>query len=150
QSGDYIVSALSARMNTDALVGDVVADWLKHGERRKTVAFAVDVAHSVAIKTAFLEFGVRCEHLDGSTPKGERDEILARLKCGETEVISNCMVLTEGWDMPEVGCIILARPTKQMGSQPMCWATPRLVEVTDPVEAAAIQAYWRPRVAVSA
>jgi hypothetical protein len=32
----------------------------------------------------------------------------------------------------------------------MCWATPRLVEVTDPVEAAAIQAYWRPRVAVSA
>ena len=115
QSGDYVVSALSARMNTDALVGDVVADWLKHGERRKTVAFAVDVAHSVAIKTAFLEFGVRCEHLDGSTPKGERDEILARLKCGETEVISNCMVLTEGWDMPEVGCIILARPTKQMG-----------------------------------
>ena len=35
-------------------------------------------------------------------------------------------------------------------AQPMCWATPRLVEVTDPVEAAAIQAYWRPRVAVSA
>jgi DNA repair protein RadD len=25
------------------------------------------------------------------------------------------MVLTEGWDMPEVGCLILARPTKQMG-----------------------------------
>jgi superfamily II DNA or RNA helicase len=25
------------------------------------------------------------------------------------------MVLTEGWDMPEVGCCILARPTKQLG-----------------------------------
>jgi len=35
-------------------------------------------------------------------------------------------------------------------AQPMCWATPRLVEVTDSVEAAAIQAYWRPQVAVSA
>src|SRR5262249_46380039 len=30
-------------------------------------------------------------------------------------VVSNCMVLTEGWDMPQVGCCILARPTKQMG-----------------------------------
>jgi hypothetical protein len=29
--------------------------------------------------------------------------------------------------------------------EPMCWATPRLVEVTDPVEKAAIQAYWRPK-----
>jgi superfamily II DNA or RNA helicase len=25
------------------------------------------------------------------------------------------MVLTEGWDMPEVGCLILARPTRQLG-----------------------------------
>src|SRR5262245_4033117 len=27
---------------------------------------------------------------------------------------------------------------------PMCWATPSLVEVTDPIELAAIEAYWRP------
>jgi DNA repair protein RadD len=115
QTGDYVVSALSARMNTDQLVGDVVADWLKHGERRRTVAFAVDVAHSVHIRNAFLEFDVRAEHLDGSTPKTERDAILARLRSGETEIVTNCAVLTEGWDMPAVGCLILARPTKQLG-----------------------------------
>ena len=40
---------------------------------------------------------------------------LARLASGEIEVVTNCMVLTEGWDMPEVGCCILARPTKKMG-----------------------------------
>jgi superfamily II DNA or RNA helicase len=115
QTGDYVVGALSARMNTDELVGDVVADWLKHGERRKTVVFAVDVAHSVHIKNEFVNFDVRAEHIDGSTPKDERDAILARLKSGETEVVTNCMVLTEGWDLPEVSCCILARPTKQMG-----------------------------------
>jgi DNA repair protein RadD len=115
QTGDYVVSALSARMNTDQLVGDVVADWLKHGERRRTVAFGVDVAHSVHIRNAFLEFDVRAEHLDGSTPKTERDAILARLRSGETEIVTNCAVLTEGWDMPAVSCLILARPTKQLG-----------------------------------
>jgi DNA repair protein RadD len=115
QQGDYAVGQLERRMNTEALVGDVVRDWLQHAERRRTVCFAVGVEHSVHIKNAFLEFGVAAEHIDGSTPKEERDAILARLKSGETEVVSNCMVLTEGWDMPEVGCCILARPTRQLG-----------------------------------
>src|SRR5262249_58996279 len=34
---------------------------------------------------------------------------------GETQVVVNCMVLTEGFDLPDIGCIILARPTKKMG-----------------------------------
>jgi DNA repair protein RadD len=58
---------------------------------------------------------VKAEHLDGSTAKAERDAILARLAAGETEVVCNCMVLTEGWDPPALGCIVLARPTKQIG-----------------------------------
>jgi superfamily II DNA or RNA helicase len=115
QSGDYVVKQLAARMNTAGLVGDVVSDWREHSERRRTVVFACSVGHSVAIRNAFLAVGVAAEHLDGETPKDERDAILARLKSGETQVVSNCMVLTEGWDMPEVGCCILARPTKQMG-----------------------------------
>jgi len=45
----------------------------------------------------------------------ERDATLERLASGAIEVVTNCMVLTEGWDMPALGCLILARPTKQMG-----------------------------------
>ena len=55
------------------------------------------------------------EHLDGWRPIEDREAILGRLASGETQVVTNCMVLTEGWDMPAVGCCILARPTKQMG-----------------------------------
>jgi DNA repair protein RadD len=115
EKGDYVVSALSARMNTTELVGDVVRDWLAHGERRRTVAFCVDVAHSVHVRDAFLRADVRAEHLSGETPVAEREAILARLAAGETEVVSNCMVLTEGWDCPPVSCCVLARPTKQLG-----------------------------------
>jgi DNA repair protein RadD len=115
QSGDYIISQLAGRMNTDQLVGDIVTHWHKHGENRATVVFGVDVAHSVHIKDEFVRAGARAEHLDGETSQGERDAILARLRSGETQVVSNCMVLTEGFDCPDIGCIILARPTKQMG-----------------------------------
>src|SRR5262249_15184047 len=115
QQGDYVVGQLERRMNTDDLVGDVVEHWLKYGERRRTVCFAVGVEHSVHIRNEFVQAGVRAEHLDGSTSVAEREAILARLASGETEIVTNCMVLTEGWAMPAVGCGILARPTTQMG-----------------------------------
>jgi DNA repair protein RadD len=115
EKGDYVISQLAGRMNTEALVGDIVEHWHKHGEGRCTVAFAVNVAHSVAIRNQFLRAGVCAEHLDGETPIPEREAILARLASRETKVVSNCMVLTEGWDCPPIGCAVLARPTKQMG-----------------------------------
>lgn len=55
------------------------------------------------------------EHIDGSTPTEDRDAILAKLSRGEIDLVTNCMVLTEGWDQPDVSCIVLARPTKSMG-----------------------------------
>ena len=70
---------------------------------------------SVNIRDEFIKSGVRAEHIDGSTPKPERDASLARLASGEIDLVTNCMVLTEGWDMPEVGACILARPTRKMG-----------------------------------
>src|SRR5262249_19702382 len=103
------------RMDRDKLVGDIVTHWHKYGEHGRTVAFACSVGHSVHIRDEFLRSGVRAAHIDGNTPMDERDDILAQLTAGEIEVVSNCMVLTVGWDMPDVGCCILARPTKKMG-----------------------------------
>lgn len=113
--GDYVESQLAERLDRGNLVGDIVAHWHKYAERRKTVCFAVNVAHSIHIRDEFINSGVRAEHIDGGTPKAERDAVLARLASGQTDLVTNCMVLTEGWNMPEVSCCILARPTKKMG-----------------------------------
>jgi DNA repair protein RadD len=115
RAGDYVENQLAQRMDRDELVGDIVQHWHKFGERRKTVCFAVNVQHSIHICNEFKKAGVRAEHIDGCTPKPERDAALARLASGETELITNCQVLTEGWDLPAVACCILARPTKKMG-----------------------------------
>jgi superfamily II DNA or RNA helicase len=115
QAGDYVENQLAERMDRPKLVGDIVTHWLKHGENRKTVAFASSVGHSIHIRDRFLEVGIRAGHIDGTTPKPEREAALAQLASGELYVLSNCMVLTEGWDMPEVACCILARPTRKMG-----------------------------------
>jgi superfamily II DNA or RNA helicase len=102
-------------MNTDKLVGDIVTHWQRLGEGRKTVIFAVDVNHSVHIAAEFNAAGIPAGHIDGTTPVAEREETLRKLSAGELTVVSNCMVLTEGWDQPDVSCAVLARPTKSLG-----------------------------------
>jgi superfamily II DNA or RNA helicase len=69
RQGDYVVAQLADRMNRKDLVGDIVYHWHKFGERRKTLVFCVDVAHSLNVRDEFAKSGVRAEHLDGSTPK---------------------------------------------------------------------------------
>ena len=50
-------------------------------------------------------------HLDGETPAAERERLFGELRAGTLLLLSNCDVLTEGFDEPRVACVLLARPT---------------------------------------
>jgi superfamily II DNA or RNA helicase len=116
ERGDYVEAQLAERVDTPQLVGDVVAHCHRlNPERRATVVFATGVAHSKHLCDEFCRSGLLAEHIDGSTPRDERDAILRRFEAGAVELICNAMVLTEGFDCPEIGCLILARPTKSLG-----------------------------------
>lgn len=113
-SGDYVEKDLSKKMTDAKLVGEIVDQWMKLANRRSTVVFCVDRAHSRFVCERFLEAGVRAEHLDGETPTDERAEILERVATGETEVLCNVYVATYGLDIPSLECAVLARPTKNI------------------------------------
>jgi superfamily II DNA or RNA helicase len=112
--GDYNVGALAERTNTVPLVDNIVEHWRTLAPGLKTVAFAVDVEHSCAIANAFIRAGVPWGHIDGTTPTETRAAILQKLRRHEIHGLSNCMVLTEGWDLPALECAILARPTASL------------------------------------
>ena len=113
-AGDYNAEDLEAAVNRSALIGSLLSEWRRRASDRRTVIFAVSVAHSKAIVQLFSEDGVRAEHLDGTTPEDLRRGILARLASGETQVVVNVGVLCEGWDLPSCKCLVLARPTKSL------------------------------------
>lgn len=110
----YNVADLSRVVRRREIVGCIVEHWLRLAEGRRTVAYAVDVAHATELAARFCEAGVAAEVLTGETPKPERDAMLARLTTGPTRVVVNCQVLTEGWDAPQVKCAILACPTRSL------------------------------------
>lgn len=122
--GDFNLEELEKVMVGGALVGGIYERWLelhdipsRDGGKslpRKTVIFATSRAHSMEIVKKFHEEGVKAAHLDGDTPEDLREEILAKLDRGDLQVVSNCQILTEGWDQPNVKCVIVARPTKSV------------------------------------
>jgi superfamily II DNA or RNA helicase len=115
-AGDYQKDQLEGAMLAGGLVGDIVGHWMKFGDNRQTIVFATGVKHSVAICLQFRAEGIAAEHIDGKTDKDERKAIMDRFKAGTTQVLVNCQVLTEGVDVPNIGCVILARPTKSLNA----------------------------------
>lgn len=115
RGGDYEKVSLSKLMNTAELVGDILDHYLRICPDRLAVIFAVSISHSLSILDSLIGAGIKAAHIDGTTPKPERDQILVDLKAGKYQIVVNCMVLIEGWDCPPVSCIILARPTKSLG-----------------------------------
>lgn len=114
-AGDYEKKGLNKVMNQPKLIGDVVDNWLKIAGDKKTMVFAVKVNHSKALRREFESKGVKAEHLDAHAPDDVREATLNRFRSGETQVICNVGLYTEGTDIPDIECIVLARPTKSIG-----------------------------------
>lgn len=110
--GDYDQRQLSERFDNIKLIGDLVENWSRLAKGRRTVIFGASIAHSKHITKAFQNAGIKAEHVDGEMSVKNRDAVLQRLRSGETTVLSNCDIVTEGYDLPVLSCAVLARPTK--------------------------------------
>jgi DNA repair protein RadD len=120
RGGDYVLQELDQVMNNTVIVGDVVENWLKSGENRKTIVFAVNVKHSIALRDEFIKQGVAAEHLDARSKDDERQAVFDRMERGETRVICNVALYQEGLDVPSISCVVMARPTKSLGLWRQC------------------------------
>lgn len=110
--GDFAEGSLGQALS-DSMAPEVVAKALwEHGPDRQTICFTPLVATAYDFADAFTAEGFTAEVVHGALPPKERRAILARYSRGETQILCNAMVLTEGFDAPATSCIIVARPTK--------------------------------------
>jgi len=116
RAGDFIESESEAMLLAANAPEMVARAYQAHAAGRKALVFTPTVRVAHAMSKAFVEAGIPAEAVDGDTPRELRHELLGRFQRGETRVIANCGVLTEGYDEPSIACIITARPTK---SQPL-------------------------------
>lgn len=110
--GDFNQKELAETVNNPRRNRQAVKAWHEYASGLPTLAFTVDVQHAEDLATEFRAAGVRAEALSGKTDKGVRRQMLQRFRDRQIDVITNCMVLTEGTDLPIAACILHAKPTK--------------------------------------
>jgi ATP-dependent helicase IRC3 len=100
-------------LDADAPV-EIVAAYKRHAMGRKTLVFTPTIKVAEIIAETFRKAGITSETISDECEAQERESIIAQLRSGKTSVVTNCTILTEGFDCPDVSCIIIARPTRSM------------------------------------
>ena len=113
--GDYADGSLGDELENSGAIEEIADAYLTYAKDRKGVAFTPTVETATHLAAALCERGIPAETVSGQTPADERRAILGRLKTGQTQVVTNCAVLTEGFDEPSISCVVVARPTKFHG-----------------------------------
>lgn len=110
--GDYEAGSAGRALADADAPSAIVNAWREHAADRRTLVFTptVDLARLVA--DTYRLAGVAAEYVHGGTPLDERRAMLRRYHQGDTQVLANCAVLTEGFDEPATDCVVVARPTR--------------------------------------
>lgn len=97
------------------IVGDIVTEWLTHGEDRKTIAFGATIAHCEELCRQFNEAGVMAAIYTSRTPDAERAELLKEYRKADSSlrILISVEALAKGFDVPDVGCVIDCRPLRK-------------------------------------
>jgi DNA repair protein RadD len=110
-AGEYQAKGAEAAMTDGALVGDILQNYLQHGEGRPTLGFAVSVAHAERMAAEFTKAGVPSAFIEARTDSLERSAVQSAFRRGDLRVIWSVRTMTTGVDLPVSG-IIDAAPTR--------------------------------------
>lgn len=113
--GDYELAELGKRMNTPKLVGDIVENWTRIAPGKKTIVFCVNVKHAIAVCEAFNRSGIPSAVLTAKSSDEDREAVFRDMENGNLLVICNVALYIEGMDVPDISCVVMARPTKSLG-----------------------------------
>lgn len=108
QSGDFKAGDLGTAL--DPYLEQIAAEMGRYCMDKKTVVFLPLVKTSQKFRDILAGHGFRAAEVNGESQ--DRAEILRDFVAGKYNVLCNSMLLTEGWDCPDVDCIVVLRPTK--------------------------------------
>jgi len=112
---DYDPDQLAQAYESElSLVGDIVRNWLSHGEDSQTIAFSPSIKHSKYLVEQFNEAGIPAVHIDGYMDDEERQILYEAHDRGEYKILSCSRLLNTGYDAPQVRCLIDCYPTQSL------------------------------------
>lgn len=114
-TGDFVSNGLRKRAHESRIVGDVVQSYLRFAKGLRGITFAVDVEHAIEMARAYVDAGVSALAVSAKTPDAERQAAIDKFERGVVQQLVNVDLFGEGFDVPAVEAVTMARPTASYG-----------------------------------
>ncbi len=113
--GEYVAKDIDDMFRKKAIWGDVVKHYKKLSSGKQAICYCSGIAQSKKMAEEFNQAGIIAKHIDGETPKAERDEAIEDFRQGKIMILCNVDLISEGFDVPDCNTAILLRPTRSLG-----------------------------------
>lgn len=112
-TGDFTNESMQEAMST-RIFGHIVKQYkrIASGMQAVVYTYSIDSAHKIAAE--FNEAGISARSVNGKTPQDMRDHIVRMFRDQRIKILVNVNLFTEGVDLPNVDCVIMARPTASL------------------------------------
>lgn len=112
--GDFQREAAAAVMNQPKLIGSLIEHYLQYANGGQGIVFAQNRQHSRKIADGFRAHGIPAMHVDGDTPKDDRDHFDAAFRAGDIRIGTNVALFGEGYDVPGISYLGIGAATKSL------------------------------------
>ena len=112
--GEYVKADMEVQMDQNAVIGDIIDNYNKLAKGMRAVCYCVSLAHSKHIAESFCACGIPAMHIDGETPDIIREQAIQDFRDDKIKILCNVDLISEGFDVPAMEAVILARPTQSL------------------------------------
>lgn len=112
--GDFEQDSIINEIDKPKIYGAVIENYIKFANNKKTIIFCSSIEHSKKVAEEFNKKGISAAHLDGTTPKEDRKNIMTKFRNSEIMILCNYEIISEGLSVDDCECCILLRPTQSL------------------------------------
>ena len=112
-TGDFTNESMQEAMSTK-IFGHIVKQYKRIAKGMQAVVYTYSIDSAIKIAAEFNSEGISAVEVDGTTSKEKRDLAVRKFRDQEIKILVNVNLFTEGVDLPNVDCVIMARPTASL------------------------------------
>ena len=112
-TGDFTNESMNQAMSTK-IFGHIVKQYKRIAKGMQAVVYTYSIDSAIKIAAEFNSEGISAVEVDGTTSKEKRDLAVRKFRDQEIKILVNVNLFTEGVDLPNVDCVIMARPTASL------------------------------------
>lgn len=112
-NGDYSSESMDQAISHE-IYGHIVEQYQRLAKGKQAVVYCHSIESAKRVTQQFEQAGITAAEVDGNTEVALRDELVQKFRDQKLTILANVNLFTEGVDLPNVDCVIMARPTSSL------------------------------------